>query len=204
MRFPTAVEAGEPYVSGTRDMHASQVPYPPHDFEQSGPTGQASPPRMSSVVKWLVVCGLVFGLLTFGLFATCIYVALTSPDTKVLPGRQVPARFVSQIRKLDLLEAGEQIKYFYSDGLLNIEEGFYMLTNRKVVIYSRSYDKLAILVPFADIADLDADFSDSWVVDSVIFLRLTDGTDVSFPVSVEAGGDRKMYEALKKACAQEP
>ena len=83
--------------------------------------------------------------------ATCLYVGTVGPDTKVLSGRQVPARFLAQIRELDLLEPNEQIQYFYSDALVNIEDGFYLLTDRKVVVYSRTYEEPAVLVPFCEI-----------------------------------------------------
>ena len=129
---------------------------------------------------------------------TCVYIGATGPDTKAIPGRQIPARFVSQIRNLKLLEPGEQIQYFYSDALFNIEEGFYLLTDRKVVIYSRNLDDPSVLIPFSDIADLQFDASDNWVDDSQITLELTDGSYASFPVSAQGGGDQNMYAALKK------
>ena len=130
--------------------------------------------------------------------ATCLYVGAVGPDTKVMSGRQVPARFLAQIRKLEVLEPDEQIRYFYSDALVNIEEGFYLLTDRKVVVYSRTYEEPAVLVPFHEIEEIDAAFSDTWLDDSWITLTLTDGTLVSFPASSEGGGDHKMYDTLKK------
>ena len=155
-------------------------------------------PRSSRLVKWLIIGLVVFGLAILALFATCLYIGVSGPDTKVLPGRQVPAKFIAQIRTLDVLEPGEQIEYFYSDAVVNIEDGFYLLTDRKVVVYSRAFDEPAILVPFSDIEQVEADFSDNWFVDSLITLTLTDGTYVSFPASSESGGDRKMYDTLKK------
>ena len=107
---------------------------------------------------------------------------------------------MAQIRKLDLLEPGEQIQYFYSDALLNIEEGMYFLTDRKVVIYSRSFDDPAIIIPFSEIVDVEVTFSDSWFEDSVITMTLADDTYNWFPVSSEGGGDKKVYETLKKRC----
>lgn len=155
-------------------------------------------PRRPRVVKWLIVLGTLAVLGMGGVCATCMYVGMVAPDTKVLSGRQIPKKFMDQIRDLDVLEPGEQIQYFYSDGLLNIEEGFYLITERKVVVYSREYDEPAILVPFSEIAEIDADFSNTWLGESWITLTLTDGTSVSFPASSEGGGDRKMEAALAK------
>jgi len=154
--------------------------------------------RMPVWAKVLIVFG-VMGVLTFGgVVGTCLYVGALTPDTRVLPGRQVPARFVSQIRKLNLLEPGENIEYFYSDALVNIEEGMYFLTDRKLVVYSRELEAPAIRVPFAEIAHVDASFSDEWMTDSMVTITLTDGQDVSFPLSCEGSGDRKMVDAMRR------
>ncbi len=180
-----------------------------HAAGSSSPLGFGSPqvvkpqtPRSQSsrILKWLLICGLVFGAVMLALFGTCIYVGVRGPDTRVLPGRQVPARFMAQIRRLDLLDPGEQIQYFYSDALLNIEEGMYFLTDHKVVIYSRSFDDPTVIIPFSEVADVEATFSDSWFEDSIITLRLADDTYTWFPVSSEGGGDKKVYETLKKKC----
>ncbi len=181
-------------------MNASG-PLPPGGFgfpEQGSP--QAPAPKPSRFLRWLLICGIVFAVGMSALFATCIYIGMRGPDTKVLPGRQVPARFTAQIRKLNLLEPGEHIQYFYSDALLNIEEGMYLLTDRKVVIYSRSFDDPALIIPFSEIVDVEATFSDGLFEDSTITMTLADDTFVSFPVSSEGGGDKRMYEALKKKC----
>ena len=165
---------------------------------QFHPGGPSQPRRFSGVVKWLVIGAIVVGLGVLALFATCMYIGVAGPSTKVLPGRQVPRRYVEKIRELDLLESDEQIQYFYSDALMNIEEGFYLLTDRKVVVYSRTFEEPAIIVPFGDIFEVEGDFSDDWLTDSLITLTLKDGTDVTFPASMEGGGDRRMYDALKK------
>ena len=160
---------------------------------------QPPPPRSSGVVKWLVIGGIAFGSVILALTATCIYIGVVGPDTKVLPGAQVPARFGAQIWKLNLLEPDEQIRYFYSDALVNIENGFYLLTDRRLIVYSRTFDEPAILVPFSEIREVEAFFSDSWLEDSLITVTLADDTTVSFPASCEGGGDRRMYDTLRKS-----
>jgi hypothetical protein len=71
-----------------------------------------------------------------------------------------------------------------------------------VVIYSRTFDEPATLVPYEEIEDLEGEFSDDWTQDSYILLTLKDGTGVSFPVSPEVGGDRRVFDALKKRLEQ--
>lgn len=171
---------------GTPEFHSGVAPGP-------------APPRKSNVIKWVIV--LVIGVpvsVCVAIGAVCMYIGAMSPDAKVLSGRQVPARFVRQIRDLGVLQADEQIEYFYSDALTNIENGFYLLTDRKVVVYSREFEEPAIIVPFEDIVDAEAEYSDTWLEDGTIVLTLSDGTSVSFPVSSQGGGDRRMFSALKK------
>jgi hypothetical protein len=81
---------------------------------------------------------------------------------------------------------------------MDIEEGFYLLTDRKVVVYSRRFEEPAILVPFDEIVEVEGDWSDDWLTDSQITLLLKDDTYVTFPASMEGGGDKRMYEALLK------
>ncbi len=171
---------------GTPEFHAGVGPGP-------------APPRKSNVIKWVIV--LVIGVpvsVCVAIGAVCMYIGAMSPDTKVLSGRQVPARFIRQIRDLGVLQADEQIEYFYSDALTNIENGFYLLTDRNVVVYSREFEEPAIIVPLEDIVDAEAEYSDTWLEDGTIVLTLSDGTSVSFPVSSQGGGDRRMFSALKK------
>ena len=77
----------------------------------------------------------------------------------------------------------------------------YLVTDRKVAIYDRSLDQPALMIPFSEIVAVEADFSDSWFEDSTIEITLADDTTVWFPVSSEGGGDKRVYETLKKKCA---
>ncbi len=153
---------------------------------------------LSRVVKVLLIVGGAFGVITVVVCGGIIYVFSKSPDTRVLPGRQIPTRFVEQIDKLAVLEDGEQIQFFYSDAVTDIADGFYLVTDRAVIIYSNQFDEPTIRVPFEEIVDIEADFSDSWFMDSTITLSLADGSLASFPVSSEGGGDKQVYDALKK------
>jgi hypothetical protein len=136
------------------------------------------------------------------MMGTCVLLFAQGPDTKVLGGRQIPNRYVEQIQSLGILDPDEQIDYFYSDAMFNIEDGFYLLTDRRVVIYSRTFDEPAILVPYEEIEDVEGEFSNDWMQDSYILLTLKDGTGLSFPASPEVGGDRHVFDALKKRLEQ--
>ena len=131
-----------------------------------------------------------------------VYIAAAGPDTRVLPGRQVPAKFASRIRDLDLLEPDEKVLYFYSDALVDIDNGFYVLTDRKVIVYSSSFEEPAILVPYSQIVKVDAAFAEGWGENSVFTLTLDDRTTVVFPAATEGGGDRLMHDALLREVAE--
>ncbi len=148
--------------------------------------------------KWLWILGGSVTFVVVVLLSLVIYVGIVGPDIEVVPGAQLPERFLSKIRALDLLEPGEQVKFFYSDALVNIEDGFYLFTERKVVVYKSEYEQPALILPFAEIKDMDIEFSEStfWE-DSQVYLTLADNSVVSFPVSSESGGDKRFYEALK-------
>ena len=160
---------------------------------------QTTPEREGSrMPKWLWILGGVFAFLAVALVGLLVYAFIVGPDIEVVPGAQVPQKFLSKIRALDLLEPGEQVRFFYSDAFINIiEEGFYLFTDRKVVVYKREYEQPALVLPFAEIKGMDIEFSRSTWEDSQVYLKLADDGVVSFPVSSEGGGDKRFYEALK-------
>ncbi len=101
---------------------------------------------------------------------------------------------MSTIRGLNLLEDGEQIRFFYSDAILDITDGMYFFTDRKVVVYGSGLENPAIITPYSMIAAIELAFDDSFFNDSLITLTLVDDTYVSFPVSSESGGDKPFTE----------
>ena len=159
---------------------------------------QTSPEREGSrMPKWLWILGGPAAVVAVLIMGLLVYAVLVGPDIEVVPGAQVPQRFLSKIRALDLLEPGERVRFFYSDAFINIEEGFYLFTDRKVVVYKKEYEQPAVVVPFSEIKNMDIEFSGSTWEDSHVYLTLADDSVVSFPVSSEGGGDKRFYESLK-------
>jgi len=159
------------------------------------PTVDGTPHSPRRKILWIIIAGtgafvgLVFGIL--------IYIGLVGPEIEVVPGAQMNSSHLSQIDELGLLNEGENIIYFYSDALVNIEEGFYFFSDNKVVIYRDSYDEPAIIIEYSQIIDMAFDDTDSFFEDSRITLSLSDGTVVWFPVSNEMHGDEKFYKSLR-------
>ena len=181
--FPNAPQPPEP---PPQQWPAPQGPRYP---QQQRPRRRIWPWVLTALL--LIFVGLPLGII--------IYAGVVGPETMVVSGRQISARYVERISELGLLERGEKIHYFYSDALFDIEDGMYFLTDRKVVLYCADWHEPRIALPFSKIADMELVADESFLTDSTIVLTLDDKTDVTFPVSSEGGGDRRFFEALKAA-----
>lgn len=175
----------------------AQQPYYP--FPQQPPQ---MPPRkrgLSTAMRVLIICG---GLVLLGCAGFCGfagYVGSVGPETKVYAGNEVPKRFTDVINELDLLESGENVRFFFSDALTDVRKGMYFVTDRKVVVYIESAVTPATVVPFAKIAEAELKSGTSWIDDGAITLHLKDGSVVVFPVSPTDGRDKLMFEAIRVA-----
>jgi hypothetical protein len=177
----------------------------PSGFQPGAVAGRVSdsvlPAKTSKPGLGIKVLAIAAGLVVFvivAVFALLVYIGSEGPSTSVVPGRQIPKEYRSTIQTLDLLEEGEQILYFYSDAMVDIEEGFYLLTDRKVAVYDNEWDPPDVRIPFSQIEDLDITYDESFWTDSTVLLVLTDGSEVWFPLSSDDGGDKKFFEALER------
>jgi hypothetical protein len=141
-----------------------------------------------------IACASVVALAVIALFV----IGSIGPDTSVYTGRQVPKRFMKTIRSLNLLSEGEQIKYFYSDALVDIKKGLYLVTDRNLVLYSTDWEEPETIIPFDRIKSLDVEYNDSFWDDSMVNVTTYSGMEVYFPVSSEKGLDRKFVQAIGK------
>ncbi len=180
-------------------------PQPPPS--QPGSWGQPSfipphPKKKSPVgLIILIVCLLVIMpmvLLFGGCFAFFAYIGANGPETYVVAGNQMNADYMTTIEDLELIEDGERILYFYSDAILDITDGMYFCTDRKVVVYQGEAYEPFISVNYDEITDMDMDQSTSILEDSTINLYLEDGSIVYFPISIEKGGDKRFYDTIKE------
>jgi len=122
--------------------------------------------------------------------------AAIGPDISVYPGRQIPKRFMTTIRSLDLVEGDDRIKYFYSDALFDIKSGFYFVTDKKLVLYSNRWDEPGITIPFDQILSVDAEYDTSFFDDTMVYVTTGSGLEVFFPVSSEQGLDKRFVDAI--------
>lgn len=125
-----------------------------------------------------------------------IVIGVMSPEVEVIPGRQVNKEYVSFIREEGLIHQNEKIQYFYSDAVIDFKDGFYLITDEKVIVYCQDWEEPSIAVPYYQIIDIEFESDPSFINDSKITLFLDDDSTVFFPVSSEYGGDTKFYDRL--------
>jgi hypothetical protein len=153
-------------------------------------------------MKKILILLAILGVLGLGLGAAAIvgliYIGANGPETFVVSGEQMTARQVAVIRELGLLEKGEEIRHFYSDALLDIRDGMYFVTDRRLVLYDDDRAEALLAAPFAAIEGVAAEWSDSIWIDSTFAVTLADGRVWTFPISCENGGDKLVFEHLRE------
>lgn len=145
-------------------------------------------------LAWLLITG---GMLCVVMCGGLSYLAEVAPDTAVYVGNQVPQEFQNVMKDLDALEDNERIAYFYSDGFLNITDGFYFVSDRRVVIYSTFYTNGPLFsIPFNTIRDVELIRDTSFIIDSEITL-IMDDNEITFPVSSEHDRDQDFFKVIQ-------
>lgn len=155
---------------------------------------QETGPQKRSVVFYALTG---FGVLVVGLFIWLIVISANGPGTEVIPGRQLKAKYVEFALNEGLVDPNEQIQFWYSDAFSDFTDGFYFFTDKKVVVYNKSWEEPALLMPFDSIQNINFRSDPSFMEDSQLFLELTDGTYVNFPVSSDNGGDQRFHKRLR-------
>ena len=149
-------------------------------------------------MKALKIFGISIGsIAVVGLIGLVILGSLV-PETYVYLGRQIPKKYLSEIRSLGLLAEDEKIKYFYTDAFLDIKEGMYFVTDKNLVLYSSSWEVPETMIPFDQIASIEVQYDDSFFEDTSVFVTTHSGMEVSFPVSSEKERDRKFVGAIQE------
>jgi hypothetical protein len=157
------------------------------------------PPRRPSNAVWWILggCGLLSVLLCTGVIGALAFVGTYGPETSVYTGNRVPSRFTRTMKSVGALDENEQILFFYSDALTDIRDGFYFVSDKRVVIYvQEAGDTPLTVVPFDAIENTELYRNESFFEDSQITLYLKDGQIVSFPVSSEYDRDEHFYKAI--------
>lgn len=155
-------------------------------------------------MKTLKVLFLSFGVFVIiGLFGLIVLGTL-SPETFVYNGSQVPERYMKEIRSLGLLEEDETIKYFYSDGLIDIKSGLYFVTDKNLVVYSKAWEEPETIIGYSTITSIEVVYDESYFIDTSVTVITDYDLEVFFPISSEKGRDKKFVEYLAAKSGIEP
>lgn len=160
------------------------------------PDEQPRRPRRNSCLLVGLILG---GVVVVGVVALVLglaYLGSVGPEISVYSGSQVPSRYLETMREVGALEPEEQLLYFYSDGLADIHDGFYFVSDRKVGVYSQDLEEPLFTAAFSEIADAELLRDTSFFTDSQITLTLRDGESIWFPVSSEFDRDVNFHEAI--------
>ena len=162
-----------------------------------------SPQRGSHAVWWFLGGVAAIALIgCAGILGVLMYVGMNGPDTSVYTGNRVPAKFLRSMEKVGALDADENILFFYSDAMTDILDGFYFVSDKKVVIYSQTSGASPLtIVAFDDIKEAEFYQNESFFEDSEITLYLEDGQILSFPASSENGRDQEFFDAIRDRTA---
>lgn len=151
---------------------------------------------MSTPLKFLLGFAILFSVVMMVFVGATVYMLIQSPDTFVYTGPQMKKAHVDIVRELGLLNDGEEIQYFYSDGFFDIKKGLYFVTGERLVLYSENWAEPSLAVPFDRIVDAEVVYDESFFIDSMITITLDDGEEWSFPVSSERGRDKDFFEHI--------
>jgi hypothetical protein len=157
----------------------------------------SEPPRAArrGVPAWVWVVGVVVVVVAAGV-AALAYVGTAGPETRVYSGYEVPQRYMAVMRETGMLDDDEEVRLFYSDALVDIRNGFYFVSDRKVGVYRKDAAVPALAIPFAEIESVELERNLSFFIDSTITLTLKDGRVIWIPVSSELGGDQHFHTAI--------
>ncbi|MCH9650597.1 MAG: hypothetical protein K0U98_20345 [Deltaproteobacteria bacterium] len=146
--------------------------------------------------KLLLAIAAVAALCIIAILGILLYIGVKGPETFVVSGQQMNRAHARIVRDLGLLNDSEKIHYFYSDALLDIRQGMYFVTTKRLVLYSDEWEDPKLVTPLAAIIDAEGEFNESFFEDSYITVTLNTGEEWTFPISSEKGKDQAFYDFL--------
>lgn len=96
------------------------------------------------------------------------FVTIKMPPNQFLSESSIPKDVFQSLNSILSLDSDERIRYFLTDGVLSFDESFVVLTDRKIHIIKKSSGIPYTIIPFSDLAGVDAEISESvWDEDQV-------------------------------------
>ena len=139
---------------------------------------------MSNSLKTFgIIGGTLLGIFLIASCAGLVYLGDQAPETSIYSGRQIPQKYLDIVQELNLIEPDEEIRFFYSDALLDIKEGLYFVTDKHLVLYSAEWAEPETIISLDEITDLSVNYNSSFFEDSMVFVSTASGIETTFPIS---------------------
>ncbi len=160
----------------------------------------------SKLVLWL---GIPFGVI----FCASIGFGLLTmspllPSTEVLPSHKIYDQDKQTLLQVNVIDEGDEIEFFYSEGTLSILEGGTVLTKDKLITYipQESEGQVGVYeLSIKEITSLELIHQGSYLSDSLYQANTNDPERwIQFLLSTENAGDQKFIKALKSKMKQTP
>ena len=121
------------------------------------------------------------------------------PNTAVVSGDRLWQSDLKRMQRAGVIEPGDEIRYFYSDGFLSVMEDGNGITQRHVFSYWREENGsiTSEAADFSDIDDIDVTpgkFSENTIVN----VKRKDGSDFLLFLSSEDSGDDRFIKELRQ------
>jgi hypothetical protein len=124
------------------------------------------------------------------------------PPTKALPAGEIPDAYVESLVEAGVLDPGERVEFFYSNGLFSILEDGNLFTDRRVVSYETADGELSLAAAgYDEIRDIDVEYSEGFEP-STVTVSTQDGGEFVLLVSAEDGRDHEFVEQLQQHLPQ--
>ena len=141
----------------------------------------------------MVTAGYIFVIIVV---LSLLFLSNKIPETGIYLGHEIPKKYLIEIIDLGLLEANEQIKFFYTDGIFDIKNGLYFVTDTKFVAYCKKWEEPKKVIRVDEIVDLDIEYKYLFTNDSNVYLKTKSGFELEFPLSSEKDRDKEFYYYL--------
>ena len=152
----------------------------------------------SNWMKFFTITSVVIFFLLVGMGLLTMNGILT--PTEVLEGKDLSEDYRESLINSDVINQGDSIQYFYSDGFSSILEGGSILTSDRVIMYFEDENKeIAVYeLYFEDITDVELT-EDGSLFNNSVYRVYADSRDAYLTIylSTEDRGDIKFIDALR-------
>jgi hypothetical protein len=121
-----------------------------------------------------------------------------TPPTYVEAGNAVGASTLATLRRHGALAEGERLRWFYSPGLWNVEEGYAALTDRRLLLYYAEVEPPLQEVAFAEITSVSME-GGGLLEDATCVVTTDAGAEFPFLLSTERGRAQRFVADLRAA-----